>query len=479
MPYRDLRDFIQRLERERDLHRIDVEVDWKYEIGCIARRVKDLKAPCPLFEKIRDYPGQRLLAVPFSPTDPVPHGRLNLALDLPKETPAAETIEEFLRRTRVPIKPTLVKDAPCKENVVVGKDVNLLAFPVPWIHGKDGGRYFGTWHATVMKDPDSGWVNWAIYRIMVHDPKTLTILIQPVGQHGGGIFFPKYAAKGKAMPVALALGVDPAVNVACFSSFPAGVNEVDMAGALRGAPVPVVRCETLDLEVPASAEIVIEGEIPANRRELEGPFGEYTGYVGGGRSLLPVIEVKCITHRNQPIFTMSNLSRYETPTCFAIASSAIALKVLRESGIPARSVYTQGVDLTVVSVPKRVSAQKVAYLLWGSPCRAAGAQILIVDEDIDPSNIDEVMWAFTTRLNPRTSIHVVPGPFFNSLMPWNGPEERATRESKGVFFDARFPSHWPEEYLQEHASPITFETGWPQEVSARVLDRWKEYGYGD
>jgi 4-hydroxy-3-polyprenylbenzoate decarboxylase len=477
MAYQDLRDFIGRIEKEGELHRVQADVNWKHEIGCIARRVKDLKAPCPLFENIRDYPGHRLLAVPFGPTRPVPHGRLNLALELPKETPASETIEEFLRRTQTPIKPMLVRTAPCKENIIMGNDVDVLKFPIPWIHGKDGGRYLGTWHATVIKDPDTDWVNWAIYRIMVHDPKTLTILIQPAGQHGGAIFFPKYEGRGKPMPVALALGVDPVINIACFSSFPSGVSEVEMAGALRQKPVEVVKCETLDLEVPASAEIVIEGEMLPRERQMEGPFGEYTGYVGGGRSLLPAIRVRCITHRTNPIFTMSNLSRYETPTCFAIGTSAIALKILRESGIPARSVYIHGVDLTVVSVPRRISAQKVAYSLWGSPCRAAGAQILIVDEDIDPSNIDEVMWAFTTRLNPRSSIHVVPGPFFNSLMPWNGPEERSTHQSQGVFFDARFPLHWPQEYLDEHASIVTFETGWPKDVSERVLSRWAEYGY--
>jgi len=478
MPYRDLREFINKLEAEGELQRVKAEVDWKYEMGCIARRAKDLGAPCPFFEKIKDYPpGFRLLAVPFGPTKPVPHGRLNLALELPKDTPANETIEELLERTKEPIKPILLNTAPCKKNVLKGKDVDVFKFPVPWIHGKDGGRYLGTWHAAIIKDPDTGWVNWAIYRIMAHDEKSLGLLLYPSGQHGGRIFFSKYEARGETMPIALAFGVDPAINISCFTSFPAGVSEVDMAGALRKAPVELVKCETVDLEVPASAEIIIEGEIHPHDKRIEGPFGEYTGYVGGGHISTPVIHVKCITYRDDPILTMSNLSRYETATCFAISTSAISLRLLREAGIPVRGVYMYGVELMVVSVPKYVNAQKVAYILWGSASRTGGQQIWIVEDDIDPANIEEVMWAFSTRLNPAKGIQVMPGPFFNGLTPWNGPEERRTRQASVVYFDARFPDEWPQEYIEEHAFPITFKTGWSPEISERVLKRWNEYGY--
>jgi phenacrylate decarboxylase len=191
MPYSDLREYIARLQAVGELVVVEEEVDWNLEIGALTRLGLDDKGPALLFERVKDYPGHRVLGNVLGPSKPVIQGKVALAMDLPKDTPADALIAEFRRRARQPIAPRVVDRAACQENVARGEAVDMLAFPAPVVHEDDGGRMIGTWHITVTRDPDTGWVNWGTYRHQLHDGKTCGFLAHP-GQHGPWIYYQKY-----------------------------------------------------------------------------------------------------------------------------------------------------------------------------------------------------------------------------------------------------------------------------------------------
>ena len=483
MPFEDLRSYIAELEKQGELQRVKAEVDWDLEMGAITRRVLDTRAPAPLFETIKDYPrGYQVFGCMFGPTKPVIQGRMAIAFGFPKETPPQDLITWYAERIEHPIKPQKVtkEGAPCKEHFQAEGKVNLLQFPVPLVHGMDKGRYIGTWCICITRDPDTDWVNWGVYRCMIHDEKTLGILLHPVQQHGGNMYFHKNEQRGKPMPIAIVIGADPISQIAAASEFPYGVSEVDMAGALRGAPVKLVPCETIDLEVPATAEIVIEGVIPPGERRMEGPFGEYTGYAVHSAPA-PVVNVNCITHRSNPILTLANMGKPwdDASVCDSINRSALVYKQLRDIGIPVKGVYTFAPQLSLaVSVPSAPGvALRIASALWTGSSRTDLPYVIVVNDDVDVCNLEDVWWCVTTRLHPKNGVHIVTNKVANPLIPWLTPEERETRITSGVLFDATFPSYWTKEYLQKHCMVVDFERGWPKESTEKVLSRWSEYGY--
>ena len=247
---RDLREFLKVLEAGGELQRVVAEVDWNLEAGAISRLVCERQEPAPLFEHIKGYPDHRMAGVLLGPGRPL-HARLAMAMGLEDRTVGPlDLIERIRHGLNNPRKPISVArgDAPCKEVVIPKEKVNLLDLPAPWIKSIDGGRYIGTWDIVVIKDPESGWVNWAIYRCMVKDEKSFAILLLPSAQHGGHIFA-KYEAAGKPMPIALVIGAHPLLHLAAISNLDYDFSEADAAGGLLGEGVPLVRCETSDLEV--------------------------------------------------------------------------------------------------------------------------------------------------------------------------------------------------------------------------------------
>lgn len=180
MGCKDLREYIERLEEEGELVRIEQEIDWDLEVGAIIRRSLDLKAPAPLFENIKGYEkGCRILGAMtgLNRKHNRHFSRLAICMDMDPESKVTEIIEEYLVRKRHPVKPVIMSDGPCKENIDIGDEVDLFKFPSPVIHRGDGGRYIGTWHIVVTKDPDTEWVNWGMYRLMTHDKKTMGELL--------------------------------------------------------------------------------------------------------------------------------------------------------------------------------------------------------------------------------------------------------------------------------------------------------------
>ena len=478
MPYADLREYMDKLETKGELHRIKKEVDWNLELGAIMRRANDLREPALLFERIKGYPPDYTILANFAgAAKPNPYGRLCLALDLPMETRPIEIVEEMVRRFSKPVKPVLVGKGPCKENIIKGSDVDLFKFPIPFFRELDGGRFIGTWHSTINKDPDSGWVNWGMYRHMVHDKQTIGFLAHP-GQHGPGIYYQKYESKGKAMPIAIAIGTDPTCALSSISMVSSYVNEVDIAGGLRGKPVELVKCETCDLEVPATSEIVLEGEVLPNERRDEGPFGEYTGYSASDKSPRPVIHVKCITHRDKPILPVSTPGKPfdDSSFVYALCLSAALTAELRKIGVPFKSLFLTSTSMAVVVSTSETYPGFVHTLssaIWGSKTGIYRPTIIVVGEDVDVTNMEEVIWAMTTRMHPVRDIHVKKRAPSHPLFPFLSPEERANLVGAAVCFDATYPFEWKD------GAPkiVDFERSWSKDIREMVLWRWKEYGF--
>lgn len=481
MAYKDLREYIDILDANGELLRVQAQVDWNLEIGAITRHAMDLRAPAPLFENIKDCPkGFRILGLPVGPSKPNLHGRMALALGLNKDTKAKQMIGIFRNRLNNPIKPKVISDAPCKENIMKGDDVDVLKFPSPLVHSTDGSRYLGTWHLCITKSQAEGWVNWAIYRIAVHNKNTLGLNLHEKMQHGGKMYYTEYDKNDKPMPIALAIGTEPVTTISGATSFPYGADQPSLTGGLREASVEMVKCETVDLEVPASSEIVIEGEVPPGLTMEEGPFGEFTGHTGSGRYPKPVIKIKCVTYRNNPILPVTNMGKPwdDDSVCESITRSAMTVKILQDSDLPVRSAFCYHGYLMVISSESRPRlVQRVVEALNNAKCRSLSYWTIIVNEDVDPTDSTDVMWSLATRTNPGTGIHVERRPFVNELYPLLTPEERKNRNSSRAYLDSTFPPDWPEEYKKEHCQVIDFERAWPKELQKEVLKKWKEYGF--
>jgi phenylphosphate carboxylase alpha subunit len=477
----DLREYLEVLERAGELRRVTAQVDWRYEAGAMSRLANERRGPAPVFENVKDYPGQKIAAVLLGPSKPALHARTSLALGLDKLTPPLELIEAIRQRLKSPIAPITVRreQALCKEVVVSAADADLNKFAFPWIKETlDGGRYLGTWDTVVIKDPDSGWVNWGMYRCMVKDAKNFTILLEPGGQHGGAIL-KKYEAMGKPMPIALVIGSDPICALAGVTPMDYGITEAEIAGALRGEAVPLVKCETSDIEVPATAEIVIEAEVLPGQRVDEGPFGEYTGH-SACREKTPVARVTCITHRKNPINTLANMGKPwdDCAPCANPLTAAVAKNRLETHGINVKALYPYVPREMVVAIKPAPGLKQRILSVMDAGERLLSWGIVFVDEDVDVTNAVDVLWAIFSRMNPET-YEVIRGRGANSLCAWLTPEERERREAGAWVIDATFPYHWSKQYREDHTRVSDFEHGWSGETKAKILARWKDYGYGD
>ena len=474
MSFDDLRSFIGRLEEEGELLRVGQEVDWNEEAGAIVRRSSELGLPAVLFDKVKDYPGRRLAGGLMSSVR-----RVAIAMGMPADTPPRKLMAEFLSRTQEPVSPVLVETGPCKENILLGDDVDLWALPAPLVHAGDGGRYLCTWHVNVTKDPDNDWVNWGMYRAMVHEKNKLGILVQQ-NQHIFQIFR-KYEARQRPMEIAIAIGVEPMSTFCACTFFPPFVSEAGMVGAMRGKPVELVRCETVDLEVPATTEIVIEGTMRPGVRREEGPFGEYTGYRASDRAPRPVVEVSAVTHRHNPIVTMSceGVPVTETHANMSITKSAQVERELRARGFPITGVWIfpescNQLGVVATKVPYANVAAVIAHTVWSTPAAYALPFLIVVEDDVDPYSWSQVMHALATRCHPYRGIRRSEFEASNPLDPRLPIEERRLGMGSKVYFDCTWPANWDREDVPQL---ISFNTAYSKEIQERVLRNWSNYGF--
>lgn len=294
MSYKNNRQYIEALKKTGDVLSIKREVDWELEAGAMVRLANETRGPATYFENIKDYPpGYRIFGGPLTT-----ERRLCIAFGFPPDRHLKKVYDEYERRISHPLPPLLVDRAPCKENILSGNDVDIFRFPIPLVHEGDGGRFIGTWNIVVVKDPESNWTNWGMYRSMVQNRRATSLALH-MGNDAGRIYYSRFAPLKKTMPVAIVIGADPLSSLCAAIRFPSGQSEVEFAGGLNQEPVELVKCETLDLLVPAQAEVILEGEYTSDCLAPEGPFGEFTGYrtEWGWKE---VLRIKSITFRNDP-----------------------------------------------------------------------------------------------------------------------------------------------------------------------------------
>ena len=476
MAYKDHREFFAALEKEGELVKIKREVDWDVEAGAISRHNYEKYGPCLLFEKIKDYPEGFRISNGTSGTWP----RVAMALGLPKDASVREiyrTYEEGLGKKLPPV--TVERNAaPCKQNVMIGDEVDIYKLPAPMIHEGDGGRYIGTWDCIICKDPDTGWQNWGMYRFMVHTKNWLTGWPQSTSQLAK-ILREKYLPENKPMPIAVVIGADPVSHIIATAPIPLQENEAEYSGGMSGVPVELVKCETSDLMVPANAEIVIEGEVQPDKIAPDGPFGEYPGFRSGTMCEGLAVKINAVTYRNDPILTMISIGAPPDDSNIAASlSAAVSMKKgLLRHGVPVTDVYVppEGVThLIVVGVERGGPEVARKVLEYFTLRRVMTSKHIVVGPDVDVFNMNEVLHHFAAVCHPGRGIHFewYEGRA-NSLTPFYSPEERKKLKGCSVVFDATWPPDWPDEIIPVKSS---FKGIYSPEVQKTVLDNWEKYG---
>jgi len=487
----DLRSWLKALEQQGQLARVSNPVHWREELGGVVRRAYDVygdATPAMLFENIVDYqrPGPNKLFVGQFRS----YSRMAMSMGLP---PTGTTVRDIVDRVRIALRKPLpyrtAEAGTAQDNVLEGDDIDLFAFPIPLWHHRDGGRYLGTMHIVVTKDYDTDWVNVGLYRIMASSSDEATIYMSPGRQHIGQQYF-KYVEAGEPMPVAVAIGLEPTLPLVGSMLVPSGQCEYDYAGALKGSPIETIRGKSVDLPVPANAEIVIEGFIDPIERKMEGPFGEYPGYYGEVPSPKPVIHVTAITHRDDPIFqgSMEGHPIAESHVMAAIIKSATAWDVLERNGImgirDVACIPEASTGHLVVSIKPSVQghADWIASALWGTSTSVWNFKhIIVVDEDIDPWDAGQVNWSLAWRVKASEDIKIWKNHRGSPIDPRQEPGRKGYWDR--VLIDATRPFDWePREIWGSDGVNKGTPQKYPPTTKPRqalvdlVSGKWGEYG---
>ena len=470
MLYRGLRDWLAKVDRIGELRSLE-GIDWNLEMGAVVDVLYREHPPYPpalIFDKIKDHAqGFRALFGHFASPK-----RIALTLGITQEF---DHVLEFVRvyhekiKHCVPIPREEVKSGEVHENVQERDEVNLLKFPAPFLHEKDGGRYIGTGHLVITKDPDSNWINVGTYRMMLHDHNTAGIYIGP-GKHAS-IHRQKYFAKGAPVPINVVLGSEPLMWFASCCPVAAGLSEFDFAGGLAGEALQVVTSDITGLPYPADAEIVLEGEMRPGEFKDEGPFGEWPGYYASARRPEPYMRVKRVLFRNDPILSGANPARppHTLTLLRAITRSAHVWEELEKAGVPdIRGVWSHEPgprQFTVVAIKQRYPGHAKQAGILAAQCFSGGYQnrfTIVVDDDIDPTRIDDVVWALSTRCDPEVDIDILRRCWSSSLDPMIPPGSKTLMNSRAVI-DACKRYEWMKDF------PEVAETS--AELRKRVLEK--------
>ncbi len=479
MAYKDLREFISVLEQKGLLRRVKVEVDPILEIAEINDRVVKQKGPALLFENPKGarYPCVVNLFGSFE--------RMKLALNVESLDDIGCQILEFLEpeiptnlieklKTLPKLKrlsdflPKYVKNGPCKE-VIIKDNPSLDVFPILKTWPQDGGRFI-TLPMVFTKDPETGERNCGMYRMQVYDSRT-------TGMHwhmhkDGARHYRKAERMGKRLEVAVAIGSDPATMYSATAPLPPGIDEMLFAGFLRKSPVEMVRCETVDLEVPANSEIVLEGYCEPGERRIEGPFGDHTGYYSL-QDEFPVFHITCITHRKDPLYPATIVGKPPMEDCFiAKATERIFLPLIRKQlpeivdmNLPIEGVFH---NIAVVSIDKQYPGhpRKVMYALWGMGQMSFTKMIVVVDSWVNVQDPAEVVWRIGNNVDPKRDVVILEGPL-------DVLEHASAIPAYGGKMGIDATKKWPSE---------GFSRDWPDdivmlpEIKKLVDERWDEYG---
>jgi UbiD family decarboxylase len=473
MAVKDLREWIGEIEKLGELTRVE-GADPHLELGGLVDLYQwEMENPALLFEKIKGYPENYKLLANVLTSMP----RICQSLDLPTDLSRHEFVKVWRDRLKEfqPIPPRLVEDGPVLENRQVGDQVDVTQFPAPFWHSEDGGNYLGTGNIVITKDPDTGWVNAGTYRVQVHDDKTLGIMISP-GKHGR-IIREKYWARGEACPVAVSFGHDPLLLLMGGLEIDYGEDEFAVAGGIRREALDVISAPYTGLPVPASAELVIEGEIPPDQFHQEGPFGEWTGYYASGERDMPIINVRSVVWRNDPIVLACLPGKPPNDNTYfrSPLRAAMLWDELEKAGIPgvvgAWSHEAGGGRFFNVIAIKQMypgHAKQVAHATTAVHAGAyANRYVVVVDDDIDPTDTNEVIWAMCTRTDVVEDVDILKRMWSTSLDPMAYAGEGGARYyNNRMLIDACRPYDRLDTF-----PPVARKT---QEEAKELRDQWPQ-----
>ncbi|HLH27154.1 MAG TPA: UbiD family decarboxylase [Chloroflexota bacterium] len=473
MAYADMREYLAALERAGKLHRVRAEVDKSWEVAAVARRVfqniPPERRPALLFERVAGH------------TVPIACGLLGASREvyaLALETTVEGIGERWAQAQTDQVPPEIVTSGPCKEVIKHGAEVDLGYLPVPtWTVEHDPAPFF-TSPFVITKDPDTGVRNVGTYRMQLKGRNRTGI----GGFHVGGVQhiamqIRRYRALGRKMPVAVVVGADPTIGLVSVTRVPYDADEFAVAGGLRRAPVPLVRCETVDLEVPATAEFVLEGKVDPDYLEEEGPFGEFPGYMGAaGKNV--VFQVNCLTHRRDPIYQafVSQMPPSESSRIRGIGREVALLKHLQQvMNMPVRDVHylEAGGSTAYVAISVRKEREtlprEVMWATWAHQPSFAKI-VVVVDDDIDVRDQFALNWALSFRIQPAHDVYVERDTLAVNLDPSQAPPgvpstDRARLIGSKLGIDATRKFPYPATALP------------PREHLEQVDHRWREYGF--
>ena len=477
MPYEDLREFIERLEAENEPARIKHEVSPILEMTEIADRVVKGDGKALLFEKPKGYD------IPVLMNAFGTERRMKMALEVERFEEIGERLLDILRfkpeslfdglkglgkiKELTTFIPKKVKKGACKE--VIMEKPNLLKFPILKCWPKDGGRFI-TLPIVITKDPETQELNVGMYRMQVFDEKTTGMHWQ-IHKHGA-LHYKKLKEMGKdRLEVAVAIGVDPAILYSATAPLPENFNEFTFAGFIRKERVKLVECETVDLLVPANAEIVLEGYVKVDELKPEGPFGDHTGYYTPVEPY-PVFHITCITHRENPIYHATVVGKPPMEDAWlGKATERIFLPIIRfmhpeivDINLPVEGCFH---NLAIVSIRKRYPghAKKVMFALWSMGMLSLTKIVIVVDDDVNVHDMREVIWAVTTRFDPAKDVIIIPDCPIDSL------DHATYKPNLGGKLGIDATKKWKEE---------GYEREWPEvvemdkDVKAKVDAIWDE-----
>jgi len=458
--YDDLREWLEFAERLGEVRHVK-GASWQEDIGLVAEAIlRAENGPCVVFEDVPGCPkGFRLLLNMFAGV------RRNMTFGFPDHLTKWELSDAYrnayLKEQKI-VPHQIVDDGPVFENVLTGDAIDVTKFPAPIWHQRDGGRYIGTGTYSITRDPDENWLNAGAYRAQVHDKTSVGILM--AAGHHGGLHCAKYFKRGEPMPVVMVLGGDPLTFFYGGIEAPYGVFEIDIVGGLRGRPVKMVRGKVTGLPFPAGAEIVLEGYVTPDKRVVEGPFGEWTGHYAGGAKDCTVLDVKAIYHRNDPILLgvppmgagPDEMARYR-----AVLRSALIKQNMTNAGVPdVQQVWCHEVGgarmFHGVSIKQRypghaTQAGHIAAQCGGSAY--ASKYIVVCDDDVDVTNLEQLIWAMLTRSDPKESIQFIDGAWDSPADPRIPPEKRAAGNMTHsvAIIDACRPWAWRDKFPPTNA----------------------------
>jgi 4-hydroxy-3-polyprenylbenzoate decarboxylase len=485
MAFQDLREFITLLEKRGQLQRITAPVSCELEITEITDRVSKAGGPALLFENVRGYDIPVVINL-FGSEERMSWAlgvenlnelgdRIKKWLDLVQNRPPDGLMEKLKLVPELAdlarIGPHTVSSAPCQE-VVLTENFSVEKLPILRCWPGDGGRYL-TLTMCHSKDPETGKRNIGMYRVQVYDEKTVGMHWQ-IHKGGAAHFHDATRAGGKAkrMEVAVAIGADPASVYAASAPLPPGIDELLFAGFLRRKSVDVVQCKAVDVKVPASAEIVLEGYVDTDELRPEGPFGDHTGHYTPVEPY-PVMHITAITHRRNPIYATTIVGKPPMEDAYlGKATERFFLHLLRvvlpeivDMNMPVEGGFH---NVVIVSIRKRYpgQAKKVMAGIWGMMLMMLSKFIIVVDENVDVQNLHEVLFRVGNNVDPKRDTLLVDGPV--DALDHSSPYEKYGWKM-GLDATAKFPE-------EGHPRPWPDDIEMTPEMKALVTKRWAEYG---